>query len=53
MAQFRVVELGQDAPSERRVVNVVKDVDGLGNPADFPGFPNKSPGASESGRIFV
>ena len=35
MAQFRVVELGQDAPAERRVVNVVKDVDGLGDPADF------------------
>jgi len=25
MAQFRVVELGQDAPAERRVVDVVKD----------------------------
>ncbi len=35
MAQFRVVELGQDAPSERRVVDVVEDVDRLGDPADF------------------
>ena len=35
MAQFRMVELGQDAPAERSVVNVVKDVDGLGDPADF------------------
>ncbi len=35
MAQFRMVELGQDAAAERRLVNVVKDVDGLGDPADF------------------
>ncbi len=35
MAQFCMVELGQDAAAERRVVNVVKDVDGLGDPADF------------------
>jgi hypothetical protein len=36
MAQFRVVELGQDAPSERCVVDVLKDYeDGLGDPVDF------------------
>ncbi len=35
VAQFRVVELGQDAPAERRVVDVVKDVDRLGDSADF------------------
>src|ERR1700709_1342524 len=35
MAQFCVVELGQDAAAKRRVLNVVKDVDGLGDPADF------------------
>ena len=35
MAQLRVVELGENAPSERRVVDVVEDVDCLGDPADF------------------
>src|SRR5208283_1592675 len=35
VAQLRVVELGQDAPSERRVIDVVKNVDGLDDPADF------------------
>ena len=35
MAQFRVVELSQNAPAERRIVDVVKDVNGLGDPADF------------------
>jgi hypothetical protein len=35
VAQFRVVELGQDAPPERRVVDVAQDVDCLGDPADF------------------
>lgn len=35
MAQFRVVELGQNAASERRVVDVMEDVDRLGDPADF------------------
>jgi hypothetical protein len=35
MAQFGVVELGQNAPSECRIVDVVKNVDCLGNPADF------------------
>lgn len=34
MAQFRVVELGQDAPAERRVVDVVKNVYGLGDAWD-------------------
>jgi hypothetical protein len=33
MAQFRMVELGQNAPAERRVVDVVQDVDRLGDPA--------------------
>jgi hypothetical protein len=35
MAQFRVVELGQNAPPERGVVDVVKNMDCLGDPADF------------------
>ena len=35
MAQFRVVKLSQNAPSEGRIVNVVKSVDCLGDPADF------------------
>lgn len=35
MAQFGMVELGQDAPAECRVVDVVKNVDRLGDPADF------------------
>jgi hypothetical protein len=35
MTQFRVVELGQNAPPERRIVDVVKNVDCLGDPADF------------------
>jgi hypothetical protein len=35
MAQFCMVELGKDTAAERRVVNVVKDVDGLGDPSDF------------------
>jgi len=35
MAEFCMVELGQDAAADRRVVNVSKDVDGLGDPADF------------------
>src|ERR1700761_1691740 len=35
MAQFRVVELGQDAPAERRVVDVVKNVYGLGDSTNF------------------
>ena len=33
--QFCMVELGQNAPPERRIVDVVKDVDCLGDPADF------------------
>ena len=35
MTQFRVVELGQNAPPERRIVDVMKNVDCLGDPADF------------------
>ena len=35
VTQFRVVELGQDAPPKGLVVDVVKNVDGLGDPADF------------------
>src|SRR5271165_7570075 len=35
VTQFRMVELGQNAPPERRIVDVVKDVDCLGDPADF------------------
>ncbi len=35
MAQFGMVELGQDAPAERRIIDVVQDVDGLGDPAGF------------------
>ena len=41
VTQFRVVELGQDAPPERRVVDVVKNVDGLGDPADFGQRPRQ------------
>jgi hypothetical protein len=32
---FRVIELGQDAPAERLIVDVAHDVDCLSNPADF------------------
>ena len=35
VTQFRVVELGQDAPPERRVVDIAQNVNGLGDPADF------------------
>src|SRR5208337_2285284 len=35
VTQFRVVELGQNAPPERRIVDVVKNMDCLGDPADF------------------
>ena len=35
MAQFCVVELGQDASSEHSVVDVVENVDGLGESADL------------------
>jgi hypothetical protein len=35
MAQFRVVELGQNAPPKRRIVDVVKNMDCLGDPVDF------------------
>ncbi len=35
VTQFCVVELGQDAPPKGRVVDIMKNVDGLGDPADF------------------
>jgi hypothetical protein len=35
VTQFRVIELSQDAPAERGVVDVAQDVDCLGDPADF------------------
>ena len=35
VTQFGMVELGENAPPERCVVDVVKDVDRLGDPADF------------------
>jgi hypothetical protein len=45
MTQFRMVELGQNAPPEGRIVNVVKNVNCLGDPADFGKC------ASEAGRF--
>src|SRR4051795_734707 len=35
VTQFCVVELGQDAPAERRVVDIAQNVDCLDDPADF------------------
>ena len=35
VAQFGVVELGEDAPPERRIVDRAQLMDGLGNLADF------------------
>ena len=35
VTQFRVIELGQDAPAERRVVDIAQNVDCFGDPADF------------------
>ena len=35
VTQFRVVELGQDAPPEHGVVDIAQNVDRLGDPADF------------------
>jgi hypothetical protein len=35
MTQFRVVELGQNAPPERRIVDIVQNVNCFSYPADF------------------
>ena len=45
VTQFGMVELGQDAPTERRIVNVAQNVDCLGDPADF------GEGARQCGRL--
>jgi hypothetical protein len=42
MTQFRVIELGQDAAAERRIVDIVQDVNCLGDPADFGECPGQS-----------
>ena len=41
VTQFGVVELGQDAPAECRIVDVVQDVDRFGDPVGFGERPRQ------------
>jgi hypothetical protein len=51
VTQFRVIELGQDAPAERLIVDVAQGVDCLGNPADFGECFAKVVGLSRTCRV--